>query len=217
MTINIEKLNAELLNKSPVKIIQAVLEADSNAFVTTNFSPYETVILHMLTQLKPDIPVVWIDSGLNKPETYKFAEAAISALNLNVIVYTPSVTAVRLNTVLGGIPTIDDKRHSEFTKQFKLEPFQRAMLSQTNKIWFTAVRREQTAVRAKMNYIDNGPFGLIKVAPLLDWTQDQMDAYIEKYNLPNETNYFDPTKAEETRECGLHNLKVKEPQKKSVA
>jgi len=209
MTINIEKLNSEVTGKSPEEIIKAVLAKDSNAFVTTNFSPYETVILHMLTQIKPDIPVVWIDSGLNKAETYKFAETAIKELNLNVSVYTPKVTAIRLDAVLGGIPSIDDERHPEFTKQFKLEPFERAMNSQTDKVWFTAVRREQTAVRADMNYVDNGPFGLTKIAPLLDLTQEQMDAYIEKYNLPNETNYFDPTKAEGNRECGLHTLKVK--------
>ena len=59
-----------------------------------------------------------------------------------------------------------------------------------------------------MDYIDNGPFGLTKIAPLLDWTQEQLDAYIEEYDLPNEKNYFDPTKAEDRRECGLHTLKV---------
>ena len=208
MSINIEQLNTDVTGKSPQEIIKAVLAADPNAFVTTNFSPYETVILHMITQIKPDIPVVWIDSGLNKPETYEFAETAIEELNLNVTVYSPTVTAARLDSVFGGIPSIDDARHDEFTKQFKLEPFQRAMNSQSDKVWFTAVRREQTAVRADMNYVDNGPFGLTKIAPLLDLTLEQMNAYIEKYNLPNEINYFDPTKAEGDRECGLHTLKV---------
>lgn len=208
MSINIEQLNNEVKGQTPQEIIKAVLAADSNVFVTTNFSPYETVLLHMLTQIKPDIPVVWIDSGLNKPETYEFAETAIDELNLNITVYAPTVTAARLESVFGGIPSIDDSRHDEFTKQFKLEPFERAMNSQSDKVWFTAVRREQTAVRADMDYVDDGPFGLTKIAPLLDWTQEQMDEYIEEHNLPNETNYFDPTKAEGDRECGLHTLKV---------
>lgn len=209
MTINIEQLNAAVTGKGPQEIIEAVVKADPNTFVTTNFSPYETVILHMVTQVQPDIPVVWIDSGLNKPETYEFAETAIEELKLNVSVFAPTVTAARLEAVMGGIPSINDERHAEFTKQFKLEPFQRAMNAQTNKVWFTAVRREQTALRADMSYVDNGPFGLTKIAPLLDWKIADMDAYIEKHGLPNETNYFDPTKAEEDRECGLHTLKVK--------
>ena len=209
MSINIQELNATVSGKTPQEIVEAVVKADPNTFVTTNFSPYETVILHMVTQVQPDIPVVWIDSGLNKAETYEFAETAIEELNLNVSVFTPSVTAARLEAVLGGIPSINDERHAEFTKQFKLEPFERAMNAQSNNVWFTAVRREQTALRADMDYIDNGPFGLTKIAPLLDWKLADMDAYIAQHDLPNETNYFDPTKAEDDRECGMHTLKVK--------
>lgn len=210
MTINIEQLNVAVSGKDPQEIIEAVVKADPNTFVTTNFSPYETVILHMVTQIQPDIPVVWIDSGLNKAETYEFAATAIEELSLNVSVFAPTVTAARLEAVMGGIPNIDDERHVEFTKQFKLEPFKRAMNAQTNKVWFTAVRREQTALRADMSYVDNGPFGLTKIAPLLDWKIADMDAYIVKHGLPNETNYFDPTKAEDDRECGMHTLKIKE-------
>ncbi len=208
MSIDIVKLNAAVTGKSPQEIIEAVLAKDPNSFVTTNFSPYETVILHLLTEVKPDIPVVWIDSGLNKPETYEFAELAIDELDLNVSVFTPAVTAARLRTTLGGIPNIEDERHSEFTRQFKIEPFERAMKAQPYKTWFTAVRRDQTAVRANMDYIAQGPFGLTKIAPLLDWTEADMQEHVEKYDLPNETNYFDPTKAENDRECGLHTLKV---------
>lgn len=208
MTINIEQLNAAVSEKSPQKIIETVIKTDPNAFVTTNFSPYETVILHMITHVQPGIPVIWIDSGLNKSETYEFASIAIEELNLNVSVFTPTVTAARLE-VLGGIPSIHDERHVEFTKQFKLEPFERAMNAQFNKVWFTAVRREQTVLRANMDYISNGPFGLTKIAPLLDWKLADMDAYIEQHGLPNEINYFDPTKAEGDRECGMHTLQIK--------
>jgi len=208
MTIHIPELIATIRNKSPQEIIEAVILADPNAFVTTNFSPYETVILHMLTQVRPDIPVIWIDSGLNKIETYEFAETAIEKLDLNVSVFTPRVTPTRLNAVMGGIPSIEDDRHAEFTQQFKIEPFTRAMNAQFARVWFTAVRREQTAVKARMDHIEEGPFGLTKIAPLLDWTLKDMQAYIKEFNLPNELNYFDPTKAEKNRECGLHTLKV---------
>ena len=208
MTINYQEANAALAGKTPIEIVEWVYEQQPNAMVTTNFSPYETVILHMLTQVQPDIPVLWIDSGYNKPETYEFAESAIDELGLNVSVYTPQVTAGRRDAVMGGIPSINDEGHAEFTKQFKLEPFQRAMKESDAQFWFTAVRREQTALRADMDYIADGPFGVIKVAPLLDWKIADMQAYIEQHNLPNELNYFDPTKAEDDRECGMHTMKV---------
>ncbi|RVU84820.1 phosphoadenylylsulfate reductase [Leucothrix sargassi] len=208
MTFNIEQLNAAAAGKGPQEIIKLVLDAEPSAFVTTNFGPHATVLLHMLTQVNPDIPVIWIDSGLNKVETYEFSEIATEELNLNLKVYTPSMTAARFEAVMGGIPSLDDYRHAEFTKQFKLDPFERAMNEQTGKLWFSAVRREQTAHRAEMDYVAEGPYGLTKIAPLLDWTQADMDAYIEEHDLPNETDYFDPTKAANDRECGLHTLQA---------
>ena len=208
MAINVQQLNTSVSGKAPQEIIQQALEANKDAFITTNFGPYSSVALHMLTQIKPDIPVVWIDSGLNKPETYEFAETAIEELNLNIKIYTPRITAARLEAVMGGIPSLNESRHNAFTEQFKLEPFKRAMSEHRGSSWFTAVRREQTKVRANMNYITEGPFGLTKIAPLLDWSQDDMEQYIEAFDLPNETDYFDPTKAQANRECGLHTLAV---------
>ena len=208
MTINIQQLNAEAAGKKPQEIIKLILDAEPSAFITTNFGPNSTVLLHMLTQVQPDIPVIWIDSGLNKVETYEFADIAAEELNLNLKVYTPTVTAARFEAVMGGIPSLGDSRHAEFTKQFKLDPFERAMNEQKGKLWFSAVRREQTAVRAEMDYVANGPFGLLKAAPLLDWTAEDMAQYIDEFDLPNETDYFDPTKAANDRECGLHTLQV---------
>lgn len=202
----IKQSNVFLRRKSATKVIEWVYAQNSNSMVTTNFSPYSTVLLHMLTQIQPDIPVLWIDTGYNKAETYRFAETAIEKMSLNVSVYTPRVTAARRNALLGGVPSVFDEEHAEFTHQAKLEPFERAMNESNAEYWFTAVRREQTEVRAKMDTISQGPYGVTKVAPLLDWTLADMQAYIDKHDLPNELDYFDPTKVISNRECGLHTL-----------
>ena len=47
-------------------------------------------------------------------------------------------------------------------------------------------------------------FGAVKVSPLFYWTDADLDAYLAKHQLPNEWDYFDPAKADEKRECGLH-------------
>lgn len=209
MTIDITQLNTAVSGKTPQEIIRQVLDANGDAFITTNFGPYSSVALHMLTRIIPDIPVVWIDSGLNKPETYAFAERMIDQLNLNIDIYTPAITAARLQAVMGGIPSVTESRHEDFTEQFKLEPFKRAIRNQKaqgKQLWFSAVRRDQTQHRAAMDYLSEGPGGLIKVAPLLDWSKHDMERYIKAHNLPNETNYFDPTKGEAHRECGLHTM-----------
>lgn len=202
--IDIQEANQALQNAEPLDIIKWGIVQSDKPLTTTNFGPYEAVILHMVTQVKPDMPIVWIDSGYNTPDTYKIAEQLIAALNLNIEVYTPKVSAARRDAALGGIPHFEDEGHAEFTEQFKLEPFSRAMKEQRPDVWFTAVRSEQTEFRQSMDVFGNGPNGAIKVAPLLHWKEAEMLAYLEKFDLPNVSRYFDPTKALENRECGLH-------------
>ncbi|HBK37329.1 MAG TPA: phosphoadenylylsulfate reductase, partial [Halomonas sp.] len=57
---------------------------------------------------------------------------------------------------------------------------------------------------AKMQVVSRNSDGLLKVAPLLQWTAKDMYYYLEAHDLPNNFDYFDPTKVEEKRECGLH-------------
>jgi phosphoadenylyl-sulfate reductase (thioredoxin) len=203
---HIADANKELEGKSAEQIVKWALALEGKAIVTTNFGPQEAVLLQMVNQVAPETEVLWIDSGYNMPQTYKFADAVAKQLDLNLTVYTPLVSAARRDAVMGGIPMIDDPAHEEFSRQFKIEPFLRAMKDTNADVWLTAVRREQTAVRQAMDTVALGPNDVIKVSPLLDWTLADMQAYLKKNGLPDETRYFDPTKVEAGRECGLHTL-----------
>lgn len=202
--IDIEKANTELEGADSQTIIKWALSQAEAPIVTTNFGPHEAVILHMATQVKPDLKVIWIDSGYNVRDTYKVAEDIIATLKLNLEVYTPKVTAARRDAALGGIPSVEEEAHAEFTEQFKLEPFRRAMAEEKPDVWLTAVRSEQTDFRKDMKVFEKGPNGVIKVAPVLHWTEADMLQYLEEHNLPTPAHYFDPTKAVAGRECGLH-------------
>jgi len=203
---HIAESNKELEDKSAEQIVKWALALEGKAIVTTNFGPQEAVLLHMVNQVAPETEVLWIDSGYNMSQTYKFADAVTKQLDLNLTVYTPLVSAARQNAVMGGIPMIDNPAHEEFAHQFKIEPFLRAMKETNADVWLTAVRREQTTVRQEMDTVALGPNDVIKVSPLLGWTLADMQAYLEKNSLPDETRYFDPTKVEAGRECGLHTL-----------
>ncbi len=204
MSIDLTAANAQLDDQTPQDIIRWALAQSENPLITTNFRPYEAVILHMATQIRPDIKVLWVDSGYNTSATYRFAEKVIQDLNLNVETYIPQMTSARRNVLMKGIPDIDDPQHDEFTRQVKLEPFQRALAELKPDLWLNAIRKDQTEFRQAMNIVSASKDGIIKVAPLYHWSEAQMDAYLAEHNLPNETDYFDPTKALETRECGLH-------------
>ena len=205
-TLDFKAINNQLEDATAQDIVEWALSIKGKTIVTTNFGPQEAVLLHMVSQLAPDTEVLWIDSGYNKVETYKFADNLTNKLDLNITVYTPLVTAARRDAVMNGIPLIDEHSHGEFSDQFKLEPFKRAMNEINPDVWLTAVRREQTLVRQEMDIVSLGPNEVIKVSPLLDWTINDMKTYLNKYGLPDETFYFDPTKVESGRECGLHTI-----------
>lgn len=203
MQLDLEKINADIGHDAE-KLVEWALGLDKKAIVTTNFRPFEAVILHMVTKIQPNTPVIWMDSGYNTEATYRCADEITKQLNLNLTIYLPKRSRAHREAVDGAVPALDDPRHTAFTAEVKLEPFARALNETAPEVWFTALRATDTAVRAKMDPVSLNPDGLIKVAPLLHWTSKDLYQYITEHQLPNNFDYFDPTKGEENRECGLH-------------
>ena len=202
--MDLAALNSQFANSSPQDIIRYALSLPGKAVVTTHFGPLEAVILHMASQVKPELQVIWVDHGYNTKATYRCAEDIIRQLHLNVDVFTPRISSARQEAALGGIPNYTEDTHKAFTENFKLEPFRRAMSTHKPAIWLTALRKEQTEFRQSLNVLTTDDKGVLKVAPLLLWSESQMRAYLAEHSLPNEDSYYDPTKALENRECGLH-------------
>lgn len=203
MDLDIDAINQEL-GHDPEGLTRWALSLDKRAICTTNFRPFEAVILHLATRFQPDIPVVWMDSGYNTEATYRFADELAKQLALNLTIYHPRRSRAHREAVDGPLPGIDDPRHAVFTEEVKLEPFQRALRETNPQVWLTALRAEDTAQRAQMQPVSVNADGIIKVAPVLHWTAKDMYQYLQRFDLPNNFDYFDPTKVEEKRECGLH-------------
>ncbi len=199
----LNNLNEQFKTSLPTEIITKALEFSNDAVVTTNFRPYEAAILHAVSKVKPEIPVVWCDTGYNTPQTYKHAEQLIKDLNLHIFLYVPKQTAAHRDVVM-GIPNINTPEHNVFTEQVKLEPFNRAMKEHKPKVWFTNLRQGQTAFRDSIEIFSVSNAGVLKVSPFYYWSDKKLDTYLQEHGLPNEFKYFDPTKALENRECGLH-------------
>ena len=202
-SIDLARINTELGRNAPA-LVDWALGLHQPAIVTTNFRPFEAVILHLVTQAKPDVPVVWMDNGYNTEATYRFVDEVTQRLKLNLHVYLPRRSRAHREAVEGATPALDDPRHKAFTEEVKLEPFTRALREMAPKVWFTALRATDTAVRAQMEPVSLNPDGLIKVAPLLHWSSKELHDYCKAHDLPNNFDYVDPTKGEDNRECGLH-------------
>lgn len=102
----ITQANASLRKQSALEVVKwAIAQAGGRAIVSTNFRPYEAVILHLVTQVQRDIPVLWVDHGYNRPATYQHAEVLRTALKLNIKAYLPKLTAAHYDAVHGGCPS----------------------------------------------------------------------------------------------------------------
>ncbi len=204
--LDLAKINAELKDKRPEDIVKWALSLGKKTIITTNFGPFEAVLLNVANEQAPEMPVICVDHGYNTEATYRFADDLIKKLKLNMFYYTPKVTAKRREITMGGIPNIEDPdAHDIFTQEVKLEPFGRAMAEHQPEVWLTAIRKEQTPFRDSLDVVTvDGKTGVIKVAPVFYWSELDMEEYLYDKGLVNEDDYFDPTKVLKDRECGLH-------------
>jgi phosphoadenosine phosphosulfate reductase len=206
MKLDLEQANQTLRNQSPAQIIEWAMALEKRTIATTSFAQNSAVMWKLVVETAPELPVIWIDSGYNVPDTYRVAEEIMELLKPNMQIYIPQITAERRNAILGGIPHPDDdpEVHEEFTRQVKLEPFDFALQEHKPEVWISGIRQEETDFRKTLDILSMDNRGILKVAPLFYWTEQDIADYMESQQLPSCRHYFDPTKVLDNRECGLH-------------
>ncbi len=184
-------------------------------------------MLHLVTRIIPDIPVIFVDTGYLFPETYRFAESLRERLNLNLKKYHPLQSAAEQEALYGRLweQGVDGLERYNFIN--KVEPMNRALTELGAEAWLAGLRRSQSSTRAhlKVLQVQNK---LQKIHPIIDWSDRDTYQYLKKNGLPQhplwEKSYVSVgdwhssapltagSKPEETRfsgikrECGLHEL-----------
>lgn len=205
MDLDFDSINAQLRDADPGEVVRWALSLGKRTINTTSFGRNAAVMLHLVSQADKSVPVVWVDTGYNLRDTYLVAERLIRDLDLNMHIYSPEVTSERRNAIMGGVPTIQDEAlHEEFTRQVKLEPFARALGDLNPEVWLTGIRKEETEHRQGLDIVSMDARGIVKVAPIFYWSEEDVEAYMNAHQLPSCRHYFDPTKVHDGRECGLH-------------
>jgi len=196
-------LNERFKTNKPSEIMRFTVEHATNPVIFTNFRPLAVAFLHLVTQPKKDIPVIWVDHGFNTPATYRHIENVVEHLGLNLQVYSPKMSAAHYLAVHGEIPPIDTPEHDVFSRIVKLEPFNRAMSELQPDVWLNGIRHDQNGHRKNLDVFTFGSHGTVRVAPMFHLNELDVEEYIFDHELPDNHDYFDPTKGEEHRECGL--------------
>ncbi|HSG60887.1 MAG TPA: phosphoadenosine phosphosulfate reductase family protein [Pseudomonadales bacterium] len=203
MNLDLHAINHQLRGLPPEQIVQWAMGLGKRIIASTSFSKGSAAMLNILEQAGADFPVVWVDSGYNTPDAYRVAQRLIDRYSLHFQIYTPRVSVER-RAALGGVPAADSAAFKTFVEEVKLEPFQRALNELQPDIWITGIRRDETAHRQGLDIVSWDERGLLKVAPIFEWSQAELDAYLTALDLPSPASYFDPTKLSEHAECGLH-------------
>lgn len=205
LDLDLESVNAQLRTMSPQDIVRWALGLGRRAIATTSMGRNAAVMLHLVREVDKTLPTIWVDTGYNLRDTYVVAERLIRDLEVNIHVYSPQMTSERRNAIMGGIPTVDEEeRHQEFTRQVKLEPFDRALQDFAPELWLTGIRQEETEHRKTLDIVSVDARGIVKVAPIFYWSEEDVEDYMAQHQLPTCRHYFDPTKVQDGRECGLH-------------
>ena len=152
--------------------------------LSTSFGIQSAVMLHLATSVRPELPVVWVDTGYLPEETYRFADELSRRLDLNLRVYQSPMSPARMEAVHGRLWEADDvsdlDRYDEIRK---VEPLNRAFEELGATAWLSGLRREQTAFRAGLSHLTTQR-GRHKVLPILDWSDKDVYEYLRRHDLP---------------------------------
>ena len=200
---NIALFNENLRYETPEEIISFTLGLSNRPLVSTSFGTYSAALLHATYQHDVNLSVLWCDTGYNLPETYAHAQRLQERFSLQLEIATPPYTTAYMNAWLGA-PSIDNPNHERISTLMKTLPFKSAIDRLAPDLWFTNLRKGQTAHRDQLNILSFTEEGILKVCPFYHFSDEEMDAYLKTHHLPKATAYYDPIKALENRECGIH-------------
>lgn len=175
-----------MLQRSPLEVLAwANKEFDGKLAMSTSMGLQAPVLLHLATLVKPDIPVIWVDTGYLPRETYLYAEELKQVLGLNLIVVNNSQwSAARMEAVHGE--KLWERDHTLYGKLTKVEPLANALagLVPSPLCMLSGLRAGQTKARANMAPVSQGRDGRFKVLPMLRMTDADVADYMFKHDLP---------------------------------
>ncbi len=170
----------ELLIESDRAIDEAL---DGSVCVTSSFQAECVALVHMLISRRPQIPVLFLDTGYHFKQTMEYRDQLAAAWNLNLINLTPNLTVPEQESQFG---ILYQSQPDRCCKMRKVEPLFAEL--EHYDTWFTGLRREQSKSRANLLIRDDFtlPTGKVlhKISPLADWSTKFVWAYLREHQIP---------------------------------
>ena len=150
-------------------------------FITSSFQSHSLVLLHMLSRIDSQLPVVFINTGYHFPETIDFRDKVMSEFGLeNLIDLRSSMPKSMQMDTSGRLLFASDPDHCCYIN--KTEPLDSIL--RTHDVWINGVRADQSETRSKMTETQEAPHNATRLHPMLDWSSKQIFLYQKEFNLP---------------------------------
>jgi phosphoadenosine phosphosulfate reductase len=153
------------------------------ACFTSSFQLEDMVVLHILLQHQPRIPVIFLETGYHFAETIAYRDRMAKEWNLNLVNALPRTTLAEHEVQFGLLHIVDPAQCCQIRK---VEPLMRSI--EPFQLWFTGLRREQSPTRANIRKIEEHitPAGkhLKKISILADWDWARVEAYAAEHGIP---------------------------------
>jgi len=225
-TLALADTNAQLEKQTAEERVAWALENLPGEYVlSSSFGIQAAISLHLVNQIRPDIPVILTDTGYLFPETYQFIDELTDKLKLNLQVYRAPQSPAWQEARYGKLWEQGVEGIEKYNDINKVEPMNRALKALQAQTWFAGLRREQSESRAHLPVLELQR-GLCKVRPSIGWYNRTVYQYVQKHGLKyhplwdegylsvgdtHTTRKWEPGMAEEDtrffglkRECGLH-------------
>jgi phosphoadenosine phosphosulfate reductase len=165
------------------RVTWALDNLPQNFMLSSSFGAQAAVMLHMVTQQHPDIPVVLTDTGYLFAETYQFVDELTQRLNLNLKVYRSDMSSAWQEARMGKMWEQGLDGIEKYNALNKVEPMQKALEELQVKSWFAGLRRSQSDMRETLPVVQKLK-NQYKIYPIIDWSNKDVHMYLKEHDLP---------------------------------
>jgi len=142
-----------------------------STFATSSFQTQSLPLLHLIAQEAPGVPVVFLDTQKHFPETLLFRDAVVAQLGLRLIVLYPEPRNLS-----------EPDNPDACCGSRKLQPLKK--FAAESKVWINGIRADQTDTRREKKHVEKLGDRVIRLYPLLDWDEQDVDLYRKRHKLP---------------------------------
>lgn len=185
-TQHILELNEKWAGLTAIEIIEKALELfGSKITFATSLGAEDQVITYMISKIDKSTNIITLDTGRVFPETYDLLHRTINRYGLAIKSYCPDTAEVEEMVNTKGInlfyESIENRKLCCHVR--KIVPLRRSLAGMD--AWITGLRREQSVTRTEMKIVEwDASNGLIKINPLLEWSEQQVWEFIKEKNIP---------------------------------